>query len=177
MASNAEPPAVILRRLRVVLTLFIAGLVVSGVTAFPLLSELNFLVHGLSLETRALDGGFLSGAAEGIVRVRDALRATYDSYPFIAYGTDWLAFGHLIIALFFVGPLLDPVRNVFILHAGLLACVLVLPLALFCGLMREVPFGWRLVDCSFGVFGFPFLWYCLRLTRRLAAAQGRPQPS
>ena len=32
-------------------------------------------------------------------KVRDALNDTYSRYPFIAYGTDWLAFGHFVIAL------------------------------------------------------------------------------
>ena len=101
--------------------------------------------------------------------MRDGLDATYAAYPFIAYGTDWLAFGHLIIALFFIGPMIDPVRNVFVLRAGLWACALVLPLALICGPIRGIPVFWRLIDCSFGVLGAPLLWYCLRLTRLLTA--------
>jgi hypothetical protein len=32
-------------------------------------------------------------------------------FPFVTYGTDWLAFGHFVIALAFVGALRDPVRN------------------------------------------------------------------
>lgn len=150
-----------------VLALFFVGLVLSGVTAFPLLSELNLLARWLGAEHLAASGGVFAGLGAWIVTVRDGLRATYAAYPFIAYGTDWLAFGHLIIALFFIGPMLDPVRNVFILRAGVLACVLVWPLALICGPIRGIPFYWRLVDCSFGVCGLPLLWYCLRLTKRL----------
>jgi hypothetical protein len=87
--------------------------------------------------------------------------------PWIDYGTDWLAFAHLIIAVFFVGPLLDPVRNVWVLRAGVIACIAVVPLALICGAVRQIPFGWRLIDCSFGVFGIVPLLYCLRLIRKL----------
>ena len=42
--------------------------------------------------------------------------------------------------------------------------------ALLCGPLRGIPFGWRLIDCSFGVLGAVPLLYCLRLTRRLAAS-------
>ena len=167
--TASEPARNILFRLRLVLSVFFVGLVLSGVTAFQLLFELNLLARWLGAEHLAASGGRFAGLGDWIVRVRDGLRATYAAYPFIAYGTDWLAFGHLVIALFFIGPMLDPVRNVFILRTGIVACVLVWPLALICGPIRGIPFYWRLVDCSFGVCGLPLLWYCLHLTRRLEA--------
>ena len=157
----------LLFRIRLVVSFFMLGLFLSGVTAFPLLAELNLLSKLLHANELATSGGSFAALGGWIVRVRDGLDTTYAAFPFIAYGTDWLAFGHLIIALFFVGPFLDPVRNVFILRAGLLACGLVLPLALICGPIRGIPFFWRLIDCSFGISAFPLLWYCLRLTRRL----------
>ena len=43
-----------------------------------------------------------------LVTVRDALIATNDRYPFLAYGYDWLAFAHLVIAVAFVGPFAIP---------------------------------------------------------------------
>ena len=43
---------------------------------------------------------------------------------------------------------------------GLIAWVLVIPYALVFGAVRGIPFWWRLVDCSFGVFGFVPLWWC-----------------
>jgi hypothetical protein len=99
--------------------------------------------------------------------VRDGLRDTYVHYPWNAYGTDWLAFAHVVIALFFIGPWLEPVRNVWVLKAGLMACLLVIPLALLAGPLRGIPFGWQLIDCSFGVIGAVPLVYCLSITRRL----------
>jgi hypothetical protein len=42
-------------------------------------------------------------------RVHDGLAETDRKYPFLAYGPDWLAFPHLVIAIAFIGPLLDPV--------------------------------------------------------------------
>ncbi len=162
------------RRIRVALALFIFGLVFSGVTAFPLESELNLVTNWLGVQQVAASGGALADVAGWVLRVREALHVTYANYPFIAYGTDWLAFGHLVIALFFVPPWIDPVKNIATLRVGLWACVLVLPLALICGPLRGVPVFWRLVDCSFGVLGFPLLWYALKLTTRLA---GRENPT
>ena len=159
--------ATILRRFRLVLGLFILGLILSGITAFPLHSELELLTKIRGLETRT-PADASNGFDRWIITVRDGLRESYAQHPWLAYGTDWLAFGHIVIALFFIGPLRDPVRNIWVLHASLIACVLVLPLALICGPLRHIPFGWRVVDCSFGVFGFIPLYYCLRLTRTLA---------
>jgi hypothetical protein len=74
-------------------------------------------------------------------------------YPFLQYGTDWLAFAHLAIAVAFIGPWRDPVRNRWVITFGLIACAGVVPLALIAGAVRGIPMAWRLVDCSFGVFG------------------------
>lgn len=89
-------------------------------------------------------------------------------YPWLAYGTDWLAFGHLVIALFFVAPWRDPVRNAWVLKVGLVACAGVIANALICGPMRGIPFYWQLIDCSFGVLGALPLLYCLHLSKRMA---------
>ena len=81
------------------------------------------------------------------------------NYPFLLYGTDWLAFAHLMIAVAFVGLYRDPVRNRWLITFGMIACVGILPLALICGPLRHIPFYWQLIDCSFGVFGLvPLLW-------------------
>ncbi len=153
-----------LRRLRFVLGFFMLGLVLSGITAFPLQHELDLLAsaRGLAGGTPASVHGSLDA---WILTVRDGLRDTYARYPWVAYGTDWLAFAHIVIAVFFIGPFLDPVRNTWVLRAGIIACVLVVPLALVCGAVRQLPFGWRLIDCSFGVIGVIPLWYCLRMAR------------
>ncbi|HWB61250.1 MAG TPA: hypothetical protein VG733_17345 [Chthoniobacteraceae bacterium] len=157
-----------LTRFRIVLALFIAGLVVSGVTAFPLRAELGILADVLGVGNATSANGF-SGLDRWILTVRFGLEDEYACYPWLAYGTDWLAFGHIVIAIFFIGPLLNPLANKWVLQAGLIACAGVLPLALICGPLREIPFYWRLVDCSFGIFGALPLIYCLRLLPRIAA--------
>lgn len=100
-------------------------------------------------------------------RVHDALATTGSEYPFLAYGTDWLAFAHLVIAIAFVGPLMEPVRNKWVLIFGVIACLGVFPLALIAGPIRGIPFYWRMIDCSFGLMGAVPLLICLRDVRRL----------
>jgi len=161
-------------RIRVWLWIFIVGLIFSGITAFPLESELKAFAGFIHADANAVTSGF----AAWIVRVRDGLIDTNARYPFLAYGTDWLAFAHLVIAVAFFGPLRDPVRNVWVVEFGIIACVMVIPLALIAGPVRGIPFGWRLIDCSFGVIGMAPLWFCRREIKRLeaetAGADGAP---
>ncbi len=107
---------VLLRCIRFWLALFLAGLVISGITAFPLETELG-AVAGIA-ETSRWRG---SPLATWLITVRDALRYTGAKYPFLAYGTDWLAFAHLVIAIAFIGPWRDPVRNQWLFTFGLIA--------------------------------------------------------
>lgn len=150
-----------LRRIRFWLAIFIVGLILSGLTAFPLQTELGWLVsllHSTALQAIAQSTGLLPW----IERVSIALSSTNALYPFLAYGTDWLAFAHLVIAIAFAGPYIDPVRNKWVVTFGLIACAGVLPLALIAGHIRGIPLPWRLIDCSFGVFGAIPLLICRR---------------
>jgi hypothetical protein len=151
---------------RISLGLFVAGLVVSGLTAFPLLGELSLFCRWLGIDDPSAYET-LSGLRRWIAFVFVGLQQTYATFPFIGYGTDWLAFGHLVIALFFIGPWRDPVRNAWVLRVGLVACAGIIPLALICGAIRGIPLAWRFIDCSFGLLGAVPLWYCLRLTKKI----------
>ena len=82
-----------LQNIRIVLLLFIAALVASGITAFPLLHEMEWLVSWRGLEAPT-DLASPTGMDKWIVIVRDGLRDTYGRHPWLAYGTDWLAFAH-----------------------------------------------------------------------------------
>jgi hypothetical protein len=145
--------------IRILLWVFIFGVVISGMTAIPLETELGILTQW---------SGSASGTVKWFLKIRDALVETNAKYPFIAYGTDWLAFAHFVIAIAFIGPLRDPVKNIWVIEFGMIACVLVIPFALVMGGIREIPFGWRLIDCSFGAFGIIPLWFCRRLIMQLA---------
>jgi len=106
----------------------------------------------------------------GYVECMRASRTQTADYPFMAYGTDWLAFAHLVIAVAFLGPLVDPVRNKWVFVFGIISCAGVLPLALIAGYIRGIPFFWRLIDCSFGVIGIVPLFICLHYIRQLEQA-------
>jgi hypothetical protein len=93
-----------------------------------------------------------------ISRVDDNVQNGYGQYPLLAYGTDWMAFAHIVIAAAFIGPLRDPVGNIWIIEFGMIACALIIPWALIFGVVRDIPFFWTLIDISFGVFGILPLW-------------------
>ncbi|MFB7909939.1 hypothetical protein ACFXPX_18935 [Kitasatospora sp. NPDC059146] len=159
-------PAVILRRVRRWLGFFLVCLVLSGLTAFPLETETGWLVDLASGPAAPLADRF-PGAAAWFERVHTGLVETNRSYPFLAYGSDWLAFAHLVIGAAFWGPLKDPVRNIWVIRWAVLACGAVIPLALICGPLRGIPLAWRFIDMSFGVFGVVPLLIVLRALRPL----------
>jgi hypothetical protein len=155
----------LLLRYRLSLGLFIVGLILSGVTAFPLLTELRLLASWLGI-THPADYAQLTGLQHWIARVLFALEYNHTQFPFLAYGTDWLAFGHLCIAVFFIRPWFRPLESDWVLKCGLICCAAVIPTAFIAGHVRDIPLYWRLIDCSFGVIGALPLWYCLKLIRR-----------
>jgi len=151
------------RRIRIWLIIFITGLALSGITAFPIETELACLSRHSS--------SFPAAIGDWISRVYLAVNDMNARYPYLSYGTDWLAFGHLVIAVAFLGPLKDPVKNSWVIQFGMIACVMVIPLAFIAGPIRHIPVYWRLVDCSFGVFGIIPLYICYRDVRKLENMQ------
>ncbi len=135
----------LLKHIRAWVLLFMLGIVLSGITAFPIVTELQWLNDHLNL--------FPAFLIPWIKEVYTGVVQTNAAYPFMAYGTDWLAFAHLIIALLFVGVLRNPVRNKWIIDWAILCCLLVLPQALIAGPIRGIPFFHSLIDCSFGLIG------------------------
>ena len=146
-------------RIKKLVILFIIGLVLSGVTAFPIETELEIL--------NSNTGTFPQYFQEWISTVYHAVKNTNASYPFLSYGTDWLAFAHIVIAVAFIGPLREPVKNIWVIKFGMISSVMVFPLALIAGPIRGIPFYWQLIDCSFGVFSFALLYYCYRCILKL----------
>jgi hypothetical protein len=159
-------------RIRSLTWVVIIGLVISGATAIPLEWELDTLANVLGVADSP-GAPAPNGFVHWILKVREALHTTGAAYPFMAYGTDWLAFGHFMIAIAFVGALRDPIRNRWLYLFGMIACVLVIPCAFLFGAARGIPICWRLIDCSFGVFGFLPLWLCHRWTKELETSSAR----
>ncbi|MBE5321582.1 hypothetical protein IM793_20635 [Pedobacter sp. MR2016-19] len=130
----------------------IAGLAISGLTAFPLETEIAYLVkhsetYPISLKT-------------WLRTVYQAIKATNLSYPFLSYGTDWLAFAHLMLAVLFIGPLKDPVKNKWVIEFGMICCIAIIPLAIIAGNIRHIPVFWQMIDCSFCILGIIPLILC-----------------
>lgn len=161
------------RRVRIWLAVFVVGLVLSGVTAFPLEAESRWLVNVLRASPAQ---EWFPALVTFLERVHEGIRETNDRYPFILYGTDWLAFAHLVIAVAFWGPWKDPVRNKWVVEWGMISCVAVIPLALIAGPIREIPLYWQFIDISFGVFGIiPLLFAYRGISRLEQAAQDAAQ--
>ena len=116
-------------------------------------------------------GGDFKPFVAWIDQVHEGLEKTYAAYPFMAYGTDWLAFDHFIIALFVVGAFISPVRNVWVIRASMIACILVVPTAFIAGAICGIPLWWRAIDSSFGIVGFIPLWLAARMIRRLPSSR------
>lgn len=166
---DSRARAILLRRIRWMVGLFMLGLFLSGVTAIPVETQMRWLLRGVGASPDTPPAAH-AGLTHWLLRVHDAVREVNHRHPFIFYGYDWLAFGHFAIAIAFIGAWRDPVRNRWLFDFGLIACALVIPYALVFGHFRGIPLPWRLIDCSFGLLGAPPLLLCRRWTRRLEHA-------
>ena len=128
---------------------YIIILFLSRLTAIPVDVELSSLINLFS---------YHSAFYHWLEKVLLAYRSVNNQFPFLLYGYDWLAFAHFVLAILFIGPYRDPVKNIWVIEFGMIACALVILLALIAGNFRHIPLGWRLIDCSFGVF-----WICSAL--------------
>ena len=146
---------------------FIIALILSGVTAFPIESQLQIAMNNLAV--------FPPTIQNWLSTIYHAVKTTNDNFPYLAYGTDWLAFAHIVIATAFIGPLRGPVRNIWIIQFGMIACFMVFPLAFIAGPIRHIPFFWQLIDCSFGVIGFIPLYICYKKIQQLEHLQAGKQ--
>ena len=140
------------------LLFFIASLFISGVTAIPVEQELTYIITHFPF-----DGTIKGWLEEVLIGVRHVSK----DYPFLFYGYDWLAFAHIVLAILFIGPYKDPVKNKWVIQFGVIACILIIPFALIAGSFRGMPFWWRLIDCSFGVIGLIPLLICLKNIKKL----------
>jgi hypothetical protein len=153
----------LITKIRLMIVFFMLALVLSGATAFPVETELHWLLSHPSLMP--------SFAQSWLQHVYDALKETNSKYPMLAYGYDWLAFAHIVIAMLFIGPLKDPVRNVWVIDWAMLACIAVFPLAFIAGPVRNIPFFHILIDCSFGVIGLVPLLICKRWIKQFESGK------
>jgi hypothetical protein len=164
ITATAPDAAKLKKQIRSWTVFFMISIALSGITAFPLETE----VQWLSSKSEFLPDYM----AQWVNKVDEGITATNIYQPFIFYGTDWLAFAHLIIGMLFIGLLRDPVRNRWIVEWGILCCLLVFPLALIAGPVRHIPFFHQVIDCCFGVVGLIPLLIVRRKITQLESING-----
>lgn len=150
----------IILKIRLLIVFFMAATLVSGITAFPVESELEWLLSHPAI--------IPSFAQDWLQLCYNALKDTNSKYPMLAYGYDWLGFAHIIIAMAFIGPLKNPVRNIWVIEWGILSCIAIFPLAFIAGPARYIPFFHILIDCCFGVIGLIPLIICRNLIKKIS---------
>jgi len=149
----------LIKKIRLLIIFFIIALILSGVTAFPVETELHWLLNNPSLVP--------AFAQKWLQDVYGALVETNAKYPMLAYGYDWLAFAHIVIAMAFIGPLKDPVKNKWIIDWAMLACLAIIPLAFIAAPIRHIPLFHVIIDCSFGIIGLIPLAICRKWISQL----------
>ena len=162
--NNKAYSVKLLKLARIHISLFMAGLVISGLTAFPIETQLTMVINHISWLPQIL--------CDWMASVHKAIIYVNIHYPYLSYGTDWLGFAHLVIAINFIGAYRDPIKNIWVMQFGIIACSLIFPFALIAGEIREIPLFWRLIDCSFGLFGGLLLCNGYRLILRLQSMGG-----
>lgn len=153
-----------MRKIRICIWIVITGLALSGLTAFPLQTELAWLVKN-STDLPGVLSTWLN-------TIYNAIADVNQEYPYLSYGTDWLAFAHLMLAVLFIGALKDPVKNIWVIEFGMIACICIIPLAFIAGHIRQIPIFWRIIDCSFGVFGMIPLIICYKNIKHESVCKG-----
>lgn len=166
-AVERERRAKLETRVRRLLVFYGFVLIVVGLTTFPLQPEVALLDH-LAGTGSPVDAVW-PALARWLSTVAEAVTAGYGSYPLLQYGTDWLAFAHIVIGIAFLGAVRDPVRNVWVVEWGMIACILIIPTALIFGAIRDIPFFWRLLDSAFGLVGIIPLWLARSYIGRLVS--------
>lgn len=146
------------KQIRAIVIFFMVSLVISGATAIPVQTELEWYFQHFSAQT---------SLGQLFTTVLAAVKQVQQQYPFLLYGNDWLAFAHFVIAVAFIGVLRDPVRNLWIIEFGLIACAMVIPFALVMGGLRGLPLWWRCIDCGFGIIGAVPLLLCYTRIKKL----------
>lgn len=88
MDTNTEE-SFLVKRIRLLTVFFVLALAASGITAFPLETEMKIACDILGISQTAPVDDY-TGLHYWIAKVNNALINTNRDYPFLAYGYDWL---------------------------------------------------------------------------------------
>lgn len=155
----------LLGRIRILLIIFMAALVLCGVSIFPLKQQIDLVAGAFGSGT--LTDRIFPPMAQWIEQLHEGITHVHTNYPFLFYCTDWVGFAMIVIALVFVGPIRDPVRNIWVIQFGILTCLLTIPAIVICGTIRRFPPFWFVVDSLFAIGGLVLLYPAFRWARRL----------
>ena len=142
------------RQIKMVIILTIIGLLLNGASAVPLRTEMNLLLSN--------SDSFPQFLRDWWVYVNQGVLETSDKYDFMRYGFDWLGFAHLLIAIAFIGPLRDPVKNQWVVQWGMIAAALSIAVAFGWERVRNIPVWWSFIDAGISYVAFVLLWICNR---------------
>lgn len=152
----------LITKIRLLILFFMFALIISGATAMPAETGLHWLMQYKDMMPQNM-GNWLQTCYLALVD-------TNAKYPFLAYGYDWLAFAHYVIALSFIGVYKNPVKNIWVIEWQILCCIAVFPLALIAGPIRQIPIFHIVIDCCFGLLGVIPLVICRRWIKKLEAS-------
>jgi hypothetical protein len=159
MTDNVTKEKQLRWRIKAAIVITIIGLLLNGISALPLRTELKILLSYSNLLPQfALD--WWNQVNQGVLE-------TSEKYNFMRYGFDWLAFAHAMIALVFLGPLRDPIKNQWVIKWGMIVAALSIVMAFGWERMRDIPVWWSFVDGGISYFAFVVLWLCNRWIEKL----------
>jgi len=147
------------RKIKIAIIITIAGLLLNGISAVPLRTELKILLSRPDALPQFLHDWWLY--------VNKGVKETTSNYPFMRYGFDWLAFAHLLIAIAFIGPLRDPIKNEWVIRWGMIASALSVVMALGWERLRGIPLWWSCIDAAIAIVAFIVLWLCNKWIKEL----------
>jgi len=156
-----------LKKIRIYLILFLLALLFSLHTVVLVEIETELLAKYVGHDTFMEE--LCPSISAWIEHLNLAVSETYSSYPVFAYCMDWLSYAFVVLAIFLLGAIKDPVKNVWIVQVFMVACCLGFILPFIVGPIRDIPIFWRSIDSSFGLIGLLFLLLPYRLIRKLEA--------
>ncbi|HYV92061.1 MAG TPA: hypothetical protein VE978_09775 [Chitinophagales bacterium] len=165
MTDNITREKQLRGRIKAAIIITIIGLLLNGMSSLPLRTELDILLrYPNRLPQFLLD--WWTYVQQGVVE-------TSEKYNFMRYGFDWLAFAHLMIAIAFIGPLRDPVKNQWVIKWGMIVAAMSILMAFGWERMRNIPVWWSIIDAGISYVAFVVLWLCNRWIEKLKVITSR----
>jgi len=165
MTDNITKEKQLRWRIKAGIIITIIGLLVNGISSVPLRTELEILLRYPDRLPQFL--------LDWWTYVQQGVLETSDKYSFMRYGFDWLAFAHVMIAIAFIGPLRDPIKNQWVVQWGMIVAALGILMAFGWERIRDIPVWWSIVDAGISYMAFVVLWLCNKWIGKLKVISSR----